>query len=149
MPEPTYRQATQKDADAIAAAGQQVWDELGESSGLPQRPTAEGIAALIADQRSGIFVCETGEGICGFAALSSDAEEEGCAVMGVWLLPSARRQGIGRELALMATDFARAAGYTKLRGTLPPGNEPALSFFSDIGSLAQMVGQGMQYELPL
>jgi hypothetical protein len=49
----------------------------------------------------------------------------------------------------MATDFARAAGYRKLRGTLPAGNEPALSFFSDIGSLAQMVGQGMQYELPL
>ena len=149
MPEPTYRQATQKDADAIAAAGQQVWDELGESSGLPQRPTAEGIAALIADQRGGIFVCDRGEGVCGFAALTPDADEEGCAVMGVWLLPSARRQGIGRELALMATDFARAADYTKLRGTLPPGNEPALSFFSDIGSLAQMVGQGMQYELPL
>jgi len=70
-------------------------------------------------------------------------------VMGVWLLRAVRRKGVGRELALMATDFARAAGYQKLRGTLPEGNEPALSFFSDIGSLAQVVGQGMEYELPL
>jgi ribosomal protein S18 acetylase RimI-like enzyme len=69
--------------------------------------------------------------------------------MGVWLLRAARRKGVGRELALMATEFARSAGYQKLRGTLPEGNEPALSFFSDIGSLAQVVGQGMEYELPL
>jgi hypothetical protein len=49
----------------------------------------------------------------------------------------------------MATDHARATGYKRLRGLIPKQNEPALSFFSDIGSLAQMVGQGMQYELPL
>jgi len=151
MPEPTYRQATQKDADAIAAAGQQVWDELGESSGLPGRMTPEAVRERLASygERGAMFVCDRAGALRGFSAVEPDPDEPDGAVMGVWLLPSARRQGIGRELALMATDFARAAGYTKLRGTLPPGNEPALSFFSDIGSLAQMVGQGMQYELPL
>jgi GNAT superfamily N-acetyltransferase len=157
MPEPTFRQAIEADAEAIAAVGEQIWDELGEGSGLPQRPTADGIAALFASDRGGVFVCEVQGAICGFAVLSPDptAGSEQTppdateAVMGVWLLPSARRKGVGRELALMATDFARATGYKKLRGTLPAGNEQALSFFSDIGSLAQMVGQGMQYELPL
>jgi ribosomal protein S18 acetylase RimI-like enzyme len=96
-----------------------------------------------------MFVCDSAGEICGFAAVSPDEEDPEGAVMGVWLLRAARRKGIGRELALMATDFARAAGYRKLRGTLPEGNEPALSFFSDIGSLAQVVGQGMEYELPL
>ena len=80
-------------------------------------------------------------------ARTQDDPEE--AAMGVWLVRAARGKGIGRELALMATDFARAAGFQKLRGILPEGNEPALSFFSDIASLAQMVGQGMEYELPL
>jgi GNAT superfamily N-acetyltransferase len=67
----------------------------------------------------------------------------------VWLVPEARGKGIGRELAAMATDFAREAGYKRLRGIIPEGNEPALSFFGDFASIAQIVGQGMEYELPL
>lgn len=149
MPQPTYRLATKNDAAAVAAIGAQIWDDQGAGSGLPQRPTDEGIASLIANQRGGVFVCDSGDGICGFAALGPDPNDPDEAVMGVWLVPSARRKGIGRELALMATDFARRLGYAKLRGTLPNGNEPALSFFSDIGTLATIVGQGMQYELPL
>ncbi len=147
--EPTFRQATTNDIEAVLAIGHQLWDEMGERSGFTQRPTAEGIAPLLAGQGGAVFVSETGGGVCGFSLLApglSDPEE---AVMGVWLLPEARRKGIGRELALMATDHARALGYKRLRGLIPKQNEPALSFFSDIGSLAQMVGQGMQYELPL
>jgi ribosomal protein S18 acetylase RimI-like enzyme len=151
MPDLEYRQATGEDAAAIAIVGAAVWDELGTTSGLPQRPTTDGVAQLLAPYggRGAMFVCDSAGEICGFAAVSPDEEDPEGAVMGVWLLRAARRKGIGRELALMATDFARAAGYRKLRGTLPEGNEPALSFFSDIGSLAQVVGQGMEYELPL
>jgi len=149
MSEPVYRLATKSDSAAVAGIGAQIWDELGDGSGLPQRPTNEGIASLIANQRGGVFICESGDGICGFAALGPDPNNPDEAVMGVWLVPSVRRKGIGRELALMATDFARRLGYAKLRGTLPKDNEPALSFFSDIGTLATIVGQGMQYELPL
>ena len=149
MTEPTYRLATRGDAAPVAAIGQEVWEEMGGDSGLPQRPTDEGIAALIANQRGGVFVAVDGGHPCGFAALGPDPNQPDEAVMGVWLIPSARRKGIGRELALMATDFARRLGYAKLRGTLPKDNEPALSFFSDIGTLARIVGQDMQYELPL
>ena len=151
MPEPTFRQATAADARAIASVGAELWEELGDKSGLPGRMTAEAVAERLASygQRGGMFVCEADGSVCGFAILAPDADDPEEAVMGVWLLPEARRRGIGRELALMATDFARAAGFQRLKGTLPPGNEPALSFFSDIGSLAQMVGQGMEYELPL
>jgi ribosomal protein S18 acetylase RimI-like enzyme len=154
--EPTYRQATANDAEAVLAIGHQLWDEMGERSGFTQRPTSEGIAPLLAGQGGAVFVCalpagrqETGGSICGFSLLAPDLSDPEGAVMGVWLLPEARRKGIGRELALMATDHARTLGYKRLRGLIPKQNEPALSFFSDIGSLAQMVGQGMQYELPL
>ena len=159
MAEPTYRQATPDDAAAIAAVGAAVIEELGEGSGLPPYGgpsgpgpmTVEAIAERIAGygDRGAMFVCVDEGGVCGFAALEPEPREEGCAVMGVWLQPSARRKGIGRELALMALEFARAAGYAKVRGTLPAGNEAALAFFSEIGALAQVVGGGMQYELPL
>jgi putative acetyltransferase len=151
MTEPTYRQATQDDAGAIAALGAQILDELGEASGLPGAMTPANVAETLASygNAGAMFVCQLEKGICGFAALQPDPGEDGCAVMGVWLLPAARGKGSGRELALMALEFARNAGYRKVRGTLPAGNEAALSFFSEIGALAQVVGAGMQYELPL
>ena len=147
--EPTFRQATSSDLDAVLAIGRQVWDEMGERSAFTQRPTDDGLRPLLAGDGGAVFVAESGGGICGFSLLAPDLSDPEGAVMGVWLLPEARRQGIGRELALMATDHARTLGYKRLRGLIPKQNEPALSFFSDIGSLAQMVGQGMQYELPL
>ena len=151
MPDPTYRQATPDAAAGIAAVGAAVLEELGEGSGLPGPMTVEAIAERIAGygDRGAMFVCAADGDVRGFAALEPEPQEEGCAVMGVWLQPTARRKGIGRELALMALEFARAAGYAKVRGTLPAGNEAALAFFSEIGALAQVVGGGMQYELPL
>ncbi len=151
MPELTYRQAGQDDAGAIAAIGSQMLDELGEGRGLPGAMTPADVSERISAyaDKGAMFVCAKEKGLCGFAALEPDPQEEGSAVLGVWLLPGARRQGTGRELALMALDFARTAGYTKVRGTLPSGNEAALAFFSEIGALAQIVGGGMQYELPL
>ena len=151
MPELTYRQATQDDAGAIAAIGSQMIDELGDGSGLPGAMTPADVSERISAyaDKGVMFVCSKEKGLCGFAALEPDPQEEGCVVMGVWLLPATRRRGAGRELALMALEFARTADYTKVRGTLPADNEAALSFFSEIGALAQIVGGGMQYELPL
>jgi RimJ/RimL family protein N-acetyltransferase len=149
MPDPAFRRATPADAGAMVDIGRRVWDELGDGSGFPQRPTAEGLAPLISGERGAAFVCETDGEVCGFALLQPDPGDPQEAVMGVWLRPEARGKGIGTDLAMMATDHARAEGYKKLRGTIPRGNEPALSFFSSIGTLAQVVGQGMEYELPL
>jgi GNAT superfamily N-acetyltransferase len=151
MPKRPYRKATPDDAPSIAAVAANVLDELGEASGLPGPMTLEDVLHRLASygDKGAMFVCERDEGVCGFAALEPEPREEGRAFMGVWLLPSARRQGVGRWLALMAVDFARAAGYAKVRGALPAGNEAALSFFSDIGALAQVIGAEMEYELPL
>jgi ribosomal protein S18 acetylase RimI-like enzyme len=151
MPEPTYRKATPDDAQAIAAVAAAVAEELGDLSGLPGEMTPGALSMRIGGygKNAAIFLCESEEEICGFTIVEPDQRDDTCAETGVWLLASARRQGIGRWLALMALDFARAAGYSKVRGTIPKGNEAALSFFSEIGALAQVVGGGMQYELPL
>ncbi len=131
--EPTYRQATGDDAAAIAAIGVAVLAELGEGSGLPGLMTAADVAQRLDGYagKGAMFVCESGGEVCGFAALEPEGapteEELPGAVMGVWLQPSARRKGVGRELALMALEFARAAGYARVRGTLPAGNEAALA----------------------
>jgi GNAT superfamily N-acetyltransferase len=151
VPDPTYRQATAADANKIAEIGAAVWDELGEHSGLVGRITADGVRVRMdeLDKRGGFFLCETDAGPCGFAIVQPDVNHPSEAVLGVWLLAGARGRGIGRELAVYGTDFARQAGYKRLRGIIPEGNEPALGFFGDFGSIAQIVGQGMEYELPL
>ena len=151
MAETTYRQATESDAGGIAAVGAVVWEELGAGSGLPGAPTSEGVIARMKElgDRSGTFVCAECETVCGFAFVQPDVNHPSEAVLGVWMVPESRGKGYGRELAVAGTDWAREAGYKSLRGTIPEGNEPALSFFGDFASMAQIVGQGMEYKLPL
>lgn len=150
MAEPTYRKATSADAEEIAKVGQFIWDELGAASGLLGRITEDGVLARMdeLDDRGAFFLCDEG-GACGFAIVQPDVNHPQEAVLGVWLLKEARGKGHGRELAVAGTEFAKEAGYKRLRGIIPDGNEPALSFFGDFASIAQMVGQGMEYELPL
>jgi len=150
MPEPTYRKATSEDAEAIAEVGATIWDELGAASGLIGRATTEAIRGRMAElgDRGAFFLCEQG-GACGFAIVQPDVNHPQEAVLGVWLIAEARGKGHGRELAVAGTEFAKEAGYKRLRGIIPEGNEPALAFFGDFGSIAQIVGQGMEYELPL
>jgi ribosomal protein S18 acetylase RimI-like enzyme len=150
MPDLMFRKAANDDAGAIATVGVALWEELGPQSGLPGPMTAEGVRSRMAEwgERGGIFVCDEG-GICGFAIVQADVNHPDHAVMGVWLVPEARGKGLGRDLAVMGTEFATGAGYKSLRGIIPEGNEPALSFFGDFASMAQIVGQGMEYELPL
>ena len=152
MPEPTYRQASPDDAEAIAAVSAHVWREEGESSGIREPlATAEGVVARMAgyDDRGAIFICERDEGACGFALLELYAPEEGSAVLGVWVLPSMRRQGDRAGAGPDGPGVRPRGGVSEGAGTLPPGNEAALSFFGEIGALAPVVGAGMQYELPL
>jgi ribosomal protein S18 acetylase RimI-like enzyme len=99
--------------------------------------------------RGAWFVCRIDRQTAGFAALEPVPAEREAAALGVWVLPSSRRQGVGTSLALMALNFARGKGYRKVRGTIPAGNEAALSFFSSIGALVPRVAGDLKYELPL
>ena len=67
----------------------------------------------------------------------------------VWVLPDHRRRGLATDLAEMLVAFARDRGYRKIRGRLPEGNEPALSFLSSIGAMVPLRNPDMTFELPL
>lgn len=149
---PSYRRATARDAAAIVTIATRVLEEVGPASGLSRPMTPDGVKERMDayEDRGAMLLCRVSKKPVGFAALEPVPDEPDAAVLGVWVLPQHRGQGIGTDLALMAVDFARAKGYRKVRGTIPPGNEAALSFFSSIGALVPHVaGPDMRYELPL
>lgn len=133
-------------ADIISAINRE-----GSNKALPSRMSAKDVAANVRrlGERGGIFYCKDNGQVVAFAQLGPDESEPSTAVMGVWVLNSHRRRGIGTELARSGVEFARDAGYTKLRGTIPVSNDPALSFFSAIGPIVQLEAGGMGYELPV
>lgn len=99
--------------------------------------------------RGGIFYARDGDEVVGFAQVSPAPEDEETAVMGVWIRNSHRRRGIGTELVRLGTEYAKSAGFGKLRGTIPGNNQGALTFFSAVGPIVQLEGGGMGYELPV
>ncbi len=118
---------------------------------LPAAWTAAEIQALVEQlgDAGAIFCCQDRGNVVGFAVVQPDREDAATAIMGVWVHAGARRRGIGTELARTGTEFARERGYSKLRGTIPAYNEPALSFFSAVGPIVQLEAGAMGYELPI
>ena len=123
----------------------------GENTALPGRMSSEQVRDLIRElgDRGGIFYALVRDHVVAFALLRPEENEEDVARLGVWVLPEHRRRGLGLELSRVAIEFASDAGYKKLQGTIPPDNEPALSFFSAVSPIAMIEGEGMQYELPV
>ncbi len=150
MSEPTYRQATIHDAEAIAQIISTVVQEP-NPVGFDGPTTAEQVRTWLTRQggEGGIFLCLIDERAVGFSAIDFDTHEPETAVLGVWLLPEHRRQGLGTALAEYALGFARDKGFKRIRGRLPERNETALSFLSGIGALVPMYNPEAVFELPL
>ena len=55
--------------------------------------------------------------------------------LGTFLLPSRRRQGVGRELSDATLAFARASGYRKLMIYVRASNADAQAFYQRLGFL--------------
>jgi ribosomal protein S18 acetylase RimI-like enzyme len=123
----------------------------GSNKALPSKMSAADVAAMVRrlGERGGIFYCKDDGHVVAFATVQPDDTEADTAVMGTWVLASHRRRGIGTELARSGVEFARDAGYKKLRGTIPVSNDQALSFFSAIGPIVQLEAGSMGYELPV
>jgi GNAT superfamily N-acetyltransferase len=84
-----------------------------------------------------------------FGALDFSTTEPETGILGVWVSPQYRRQGLASAIASELVDFARENGYRRIRGRLPEGNEPALSFLSAIGAMVPLRNPNMTFELPL
>jgi len=143
-----------KEAERLSAGVSQVVSAIiaeGPNMALSTKLSAVQVRELIdrIGDRGGIFYAEERDHVLAFALLNPREDDPTTAVLGVWVLPEARRRGLGTELSRAGIEYARDAGYTKLQGTIPAENEPALSFFSAVGPIAAIEGGGMGYELPV
>lgn len=142
------RRAASSDAECIAdivrALGQ-------EDVGLPADFTAVRVREWL--KRLGddgtVIVALDGSIPVAFGALDFNTTEPETALLGVWVLPDHRRQGLATAVAEQLVEFARERGYRRIRGRLPEGNEPALSFLSGIGAMVPLRNPNMTFELPL
>jgi GNAT superfamily N-acetyltransferase len=150
MTEPTYRQATIHDAEAIAQIIAAVLKEP-NPVGFDGPMTADQVRTWLTrlGGEGGIFLCSFDGAPAGFSAIDFDTHQPDTAVLGVWLLTEHRRKGVGTALAEYALGFARDKGYRRIRGRLPAGNVSALSFLSSIGALVPMYNPEAVFELPL
>lgn len=141
--------ATLDDAEAIAGI---VRGLSGENVGLPDE--------FSGPERVREWLKRVGDGGCvllafvgsipvAFAALDYNTMEPETATIGVWVLPEHRRRGLATDLADELIVAAREKGYRRIRGRLPDGNEPALSFLSSIGAMVPLRNPSMTFELPL
>jgi len=142
------RRAEERDAEGIAA----ILRGMGkENVGLEGEFDAARIRAWL--KRLGddgaIFVAMDGSIPVAFGALDFDTATPDTGLLGVWVLPDHRRRGLATDLAESLIEFAREKGYRRIRGRLPEGNEPALSFLSAIGAMVPLRNPNMTFELPL
>ena len=148
--EPTYRQANINDADAIARVIEAVFQEP-NPVGFERALTPDEIRTWLSRMggEGGVFLGIIDGTVIGFAALDYNTFEPDTVVLGVWMLSSVRRKGIGTALAEYALGFARDKGYKRIRGRLPQDNEVALTFLSSIGALVPIYNPEARFELPL
>ena len=150
MSDPKIRRATVDDAAEISAVIAEIIKDP-EPVALQSEMTPAQVANWIErlGNQGGLFVCEIEGRVVGFSGLDFNTEEPDTATLGVWLLSSERKKGLGTALAERALEHARDQGYRRIRGRLPQNNEVALSFLSSIGALVPLYNPEARFELPL
>jgi GNAT superfamily N-acetyltransferase len=143
------RRATERDAEAVATIIRGLGDD--EPVGLPKdfdATRAREWIKRLGDQGT-LVIATDGSIPVAFGALDFSTMEPDTGLLGVWVLPDHRRRGLATDLAEELLEFARERGYRRIRGRLPDGNEPALSFLSSIGAMVPLRNPEMSFELPL
>ena len=146
--ETEIRRATEADAEGLAA----ILRGMGkENVGLQGTFDADRIRAWLGRLGSdgAIFVALDGSIPVAFGSLDFDTAQPDTGLLGVWVSPDHRRRGLATDLAEELLAFAREKGYRRIRWRLPEGNEPALSFLSEIGAMVPLRNPSMTFELPL
>ncbi len=110
MSEPSYRQATIHDAEAIAEIINTVVREP-NPVGFDGPSTAEQARTWLTrlGSEGGIFLCLIDERAVGFSAIDFDTHQPDTAVLGVWLPRTAKKQMNGQYLVSLECLVYRAS----------------------------------------
>jgi len=142
------RRATKDDAEEISDILRVLGNEnIGLSGTWDSERVREWIGRL--GDSGTLILALDGSIPAAFGALDYSTTEPDTGLLGVWVLPDHRRQGLASAIAEQLIAFARDRGYRRIRGRLPDGNEPALSFLSAIGAMVPLRNPNMSFELPL
>ncbi len=140
----TVRRATVQDAQAISTIWEIICAErtyTAVSRPFTPQQEREYIASL--SEREGIFVSIVAGRVIGFQSLDLWAREvdsfDHVGLMGTFVLPEWRRQGVARRLAKHTLDFACAHGYEKIVIYVRAGNTNAQAFYDSLGFVAKGV----------
>jgi ribosomal protein S18 acetylase RimI-like enzyme len=134
----TIRRATPEDAEDIAA----IWDvvcaeRVYTAVNRPFSPDMEREYIASLSDREGVFVAEAEGRMIGFETLDqwvkyTDSFDH-VGVIGTFVLPDWRREGIGRRLADHTLQFARTHGYEKIVIYVRGANAKGQSFYRSLG----------------
>ena len=143
------RRATKDDAREIAdiIRGLGAGANVGLAGAWDEKRVQEWIRRLGDDGT--LMIVLDGSIPVAFGGIDFNTMEPEIALLGVWVIPDYRRRGLATSLAEDLIEFARDRGYRRIRGRLPDGNEPALSFLSGIGAMVPLRNPDMTFELPL
>ena len=142
------RRANDSDAEGVAAILRGMGKENVGLEGTFDAERVRGWMKRLGDDGA-LFVAYDGSIPVAFGSLDFDTAQPDTGLLGVWVLPDHRRRGLATDLADSLIEFAREKGYRRIRGRLPEGNEPALSFLSGIGAMVPLRNPSMTFELPL
>lgn len=123
----------------------QLWQRLLEEQAAMERrlaPAADArerwendFAHVLRDEAQRLFVAEAGEGVVGFAAARRwsappiYAEAHEVFVSELYVVPEARRRGVGQALVEAVKRWARAAGAERLRVAVLSANAAGRQFW--------------------
>ena len=147
---PAVRRATDKDAGQISDIISEVLGE-GVPVALDGPMTPDEVLAWQErmGDRGAIFAVDDDARVLAFGIIDPLEDNPDECFYGAWVRLDERRKGYATILAEEALAFAREVGYRNIRGRLPEGNEPALSYLSAIGGMVPFTNPGAHFELPL
>ena len=163
-----YKRATVSDAEAVAHVHCQSWRStypglipdavITAWADLDQR--TEGWQRIIHERPETLWLAVLDGGVVGFAdggvvgfadGGKARLPNDNCdgQVFGIYLLASAQRRGIGRQLVAKVFADLRANHYTSARVEVLKGNTPAILFYEQLGATFvreapfQMLGESL------
>jgi len=111
------RPVTERDADVWLELRRALWPEYGDDYHAPE--IKQFFAGQLRMPLAVLLAEEENQSVLGFVELSIRPYAEGCStdhvgyLEGWYVVPNARRRGVGRALVAAAEDWARAQGCTE------------------------------------